>query len=103
MADKDYAPLSAACVRALNDRLYEKRKAAALEIEKMVKEMVHINNSSQIKKLLKVLGGEFAISQNPHMRKGGLIGLAAMAIGLGKIFPLDIQSDHHLALRCNYI
>ena len=103
MADKDYAPLSAACVRALNDRLYEKRKAAALEIEKMVKEMVHINNSSQIKKLLKVLGGEFAISQNPHMRKGGLIGLAAMAIGLGKIFPLDIQSGHHLALRCNYI
>ena len=83
MVDKDYAPLSAACVRALNDRLYEKRKAAALEIEKMVKEMVHIGNSSQIKKLLKVLGGEFAISQNPHMRKGGLIGLAAMAIGLG--------------------
>ena len=37
MADKDYAPLSTACVRALNDRLYEKRKAAALEIEKMVK------------------------------------------------------------------
>ena len=36
MADKDYAPLSTACVRALNDRLYEKRKAAALEIEKMV-------------------------------------------------------------------
>ena len=106
MADKDYAPLSAACVRALNDRLYEKRKAAALEIEKMVKEMVHAPhgpNTSQIKKLLKVLGGEFAISQNPHMRKGGLIGLAAMAIGLGKIFPLDIQSDHHLALRCNYI
>ena len=90
MADKDYAPLSSACVRALNDRLYEKRKAAALEIEKMVKEMVHIGNSSQIKKLLKVLGGEFAISQNPHMRKGGLIGLAAMAIGLGQtINPIN--------------
>jgi len=84
MADKDYAPLSTACVRALNDRLYEKRKAAALEIEKMVKDFVSVGNTSQIKKLLKVLGGEFAISQNPHMRKGGLIGLAAMAIGLGK-------------------
>ena len=24
------------------------------------------------------------MSQNPNMRKGGLIGLAAMAIGLGK-------------------
>lgn len=30
----DYAPLSAACVRALNDKIYEKTKAAAVEIEK---------------------------------------------------------------------
>lgn len=29
-----YAPLSAALVRTLTDKLYEKRKAAALDIEK---------------------------------------------------------------------
>lgn len=34
MSEKDYAPLSAACVRALNDKLYDRRKTAALEIEK---------------------------------------------------------------------
>lgn len=34
MTDKDFAPLSTACVRALNDKIYDKRKAAALEIEK---------------------------------------------------------------------
>lgn len=34
MADKDYAPLSTACVRMLSDKLYEKRKSAAIEIEK---------------------------------------------------------------------
>jgi vacuole morphology and inheritance protein 14 len=34
MNERDFAPLSAACVRALNDKLYEKRKSAALEIEK---------------------------------------------------------------------
>ena len=34
--------------------MYEKRKAAALEIEKMVKDFVSVGNSSQIKKLLKV-------------------------------------------------
>ena len=34
MGDKDYAPLSPACVRALTDKMYDKRKAAALEIEK---------------------------------------------------------------------
>lgn len=106
MSEKDYAPLSAACVRALSDKLYEKRKAAALEIEKylpyyfywksynemtfickfrMTKEFATVNNSIQIKKLLKVLSQEFTISQNPHTRKGGLIGLAAMAIALGKV------------------
>ena len=35
-------------------RMYEKRKAAALEIEKMVKDFVSVGNTSQIKKLLKV-------------------------------------------------
>lgn len=34
MSEKDHAPLSVACVRALHDKLYEKRKAAAHEIEK---------------------------------------------------------------------
>lgn len=34
MSDKDYSPLSSYCVRALNDKLYEKRKTAAIEIEK---------------------------------------------------------------------
>jgi vacuole morphology and inheritance protein 14 len=34
MSDKDYAPLSLACVRALIDKQYDKRKAAATEIEK---------------------------------------------------------------------
>lgn len=36
MSEKDYAPLSVACVRALQDKMYDKRKAAALEIEKYV-------------------------------------------------------------------
>ncbi|CAG9766280.1 unnamed protein product [Ceutorhynchus assimilis] len=84
MSDKDYAPLSAACVRALNDKLYEKRKTAALEIEKMVKEFAANNNTGQIKRILKILGQDFVLSQNPHARKGGLIGLAAIAIALGK-------------------
>lgn len=90
MSEKDYAPLSSACVRALHDRLYDKRKTAALEIEKyynkvistvlnntqyfrMVKEFAAVNNTGQIKRLLKVLGQDFALSQNPHARKGGLL------------------------------
>ncbi|XP_065168926.1 protein VAC14 homolog isoform X2 [Atheta coriaria] len=84
MTDKDYAPLSAACVRALHDKLYDKRKLAALEIEKMVKEFHQFNNTMQINRLLKVLGQDFAASANPHAKKGGLIGLAAVSIALGK-------------------
>ncbi|BES90701.1 DUF3434 [Nesidiocoris tenuis] len=85
MADKDmYAPLSSACVRALTDKQYDKRKAAATEIEKMVKEFAAVNNTVQIRKLLKVLGVEFTTSLNPNLRRGGLMGLAAAAIALGK-------------------
>ncbi|KAK3918994.1 Protein VAC14-like protein [Frankliniella fusca] len=84
MSEKEYAPLSSACVRALNDKLYDKRKAAALEIEKMVKDFVARNKNQELRQLMKVLGQDFAGSQNPNTRKGGLIGLAATAIALGK-------------------
>lgn len=51
----------------------------------MVKEFARVNNTVQIKKLLKVLGQDFATSQNTNTKKGGLIGLAAMAVALGKV------------------
>ena len=50
-----------------------------------VKELMLVNNTSQIQRLIRVLGQEFALSMNPNSRKGGLIGLAAMAIALGKV------------------
>lgn len=52
---------------------------------RMVKEFAAVNNTGQIKRLLKVLGQDFSLSQNSHARKGGLIGLAAIAIALGKV------------------
>ncbi|XP_043937234.1 protein VAC14 homolog isoform X2 [Protopterus annectens] len=82
--EKDFSPLTATIVRALNDKLYEKRKVAALEIEKLVREFVAQNNTSQIKHVIQILSQEFALSQHPHSRKGGLIGLAACSIALGK-------------------
>jgi hypothetical protein len=51
----------------------------------MVKEFIIQNNTTQIKKILKVLGQDFTLGQNPNARKGGLIGLAATAIALGKV------------------
>jgi len=52
---------------------------------RMVKDFVSANNVAQIKKLLRVLGQEFTLSQNQNSRKGGLIGLAATAIALSKV------------------
>ena len=52
--DEDYAPLSAHCVRALCDKMYEKRKAAALEIEKLTK----VSISSRQRNLTKTYHNE---------------------------------------------
>lgn len=59
----------------------------------MVKEFAAVSNAMQIRRLLKVLGQDFAMSKNPNTKKGGLIGLAAMAVGLGKvcIFPFVVN------------
>jgi len=54
----------------------------------MVKEFAAVNNTVQIRKLLKVLGQDFATSQNTNTKKGGLIGLAATAVALGKVWQL---------------
>lgn len=43
------------------------------------------NNTVQIKHVIQTLSQEFALSQHPHSRKGGLIGLAACSIALGKV------------------
>lgn len=56
-----------------------------LFFERMVKEFAAAHNTTQIKKLMIVLGRDFAQSKNSNYKKGGLIGLAAMAIALGKV------------------
>ncbi|CAF0759020.1 unnamed protein product [Adineta steineri] len=84
MSDRDYLPLSAALVKTLTDKLYEKRKTAALEIEKMVRELVAAQNYDQIERICKILSEHFVLSQNGNFRRGGLIGIAALAIACGK-------------------
>ncbi|NXL83545.1 VAC14 protein, partial [Alectura lathami] len=100
-AERDLAPLAPSVVRALNDKLYEKRKVAALGIEKrLVREFVAQNNTSQIKHVIQILSQEFALSQHPHSRKGGLIGLAACSIALGKDSGLYLKELIEPVLTC---
>ncbi|KAL8137983.1 hypothetical protein V2J09_003984 [Rumex salicifolius] len=75
-------PLPAAVTRNLSDKLYEKRKNAALEVEGIVKGLVVQGDHEKISALIKLLGGEFTNSAQANHRKGGLIGLAAATVGL---------------------
>ncbi|KAJ2964699.1 hypothetical protein NQZ79_g485 [Umbelopsis isabellina] len=68
-------------IRGLTDRLYDKRKAAALEIEKLARE--NAKSSERITQIIDTLVQDFVYSNNPNARNGGLIGLAATAIALG--------------------
>ncbi|KAJ1980709.1 hypothetical protein H4R33_005409 [Dimargaris cristalligena] len=74
---------NAKITRGLSDRLYEKRKASAFEIEKLIREQLAQKNQVGVKKILSCLVKEFAYSPQPYTRGGGLIALATSAIALG--------------------
>ena len=84
------SPLPPAILRSLGDRSYDKRKHAALEIEALIKALQENNDTDRICSVIAMLGQDFATSTNANHRKGGLIGLAATAIGL--------MNDIHLYL-----
>jgi vacuole morphology and inheritance protein 14 len=101
--DAKGSPLPQVVYRALGDRSYEKRKNAALEIEALVKSLAEIAATSNpstsqehkmIELLIQSLARDFCPAMNAHFRKGGLIGLAATAIGL---MPQEGLKDIYLA------
>jgi vacuole morphology and inheritance protein 14 len=69
--------------RNLCDKFYDKRKLGALEIERMVKDMNTKNEFDKIDRLTSYVIETFCSSSNGNHRKGGLIALAGIAIGLG--------------------
>ncbi|CAD6184625.1 unnamed protein product [Caenorhabditis auriculariae] len=83
MSDIQYAPLTSGVIRSLTDKVYERRKAAALDVEKQVRDLFQSNQISQLDRLLSVLT-DLIMSANPNQKKGGLIGMAASAIALGQ-------------------
>ncbi|KAI9332131.1 vacuolar protein 14 C-terminal Fig4p binding-domain-containing protein [Zopfochytrium polystomum] len=75
--------LAPVVVRGLNDKLYEKRKAAAIEVEKLVREALVNNDHQRISSIVISLIQDFAYSAGANARNGGLIALAATSIALG--------------------
>ncbi|XP_076944456.1 protein VAC14 homolog [Bidens hawaiensis] len=81
MAD-GFSAIPAAVLRNLSDKLYEKRKNAALEVEGIVKQLTVAGDHDKITAVIKLLANEFTYSSQVNHRKGGLIGLAAATVGL---------------------
>ncbi|TPX63447.1 hypothetical protein CcCBS67573_g08682 [Chytriomyces confervae] len=75
--------LGVALSRQLQEKLYDKRKTAALEIERLVREALVVNNTTKVDRIIRAIVGDFAYSTLPNARNGGLIALAAVAIALG--------------------
>ncbi|KDQ64426.1 hypothetical protein JAAARDRAFT_225710 [Jaapia argillacea MUCL 33604] len=70
--------------KQLVDKMYEKRKAAALDLEKQVRECHQQGDEKRISQIVDQLVDMFSHASNPlHVRNGGLIGLAGTAIALG--------------------
>ncbi|XP_076924630.1 protein VAC14 homolog [Bidens hawaiensis] len=89
MAD-GFSAIPAAVLRNLSDKLYEKRKNAALEVEGIVKQLTVAGDHDKISAVIKLLANEFTYSSQANHRKGGLIGLAAATVGL------SLEASQHL-------
>ncbi|CAN6675396.1 unnamed protein product [Malus baccata var. baccata] len=74
--------IPAGVLRNLADKLYEKRKNAALEVEGIVKQLTNAGDHDKITAVINLLTTEFTYSPQANHRKGGLIGLAAATVGL---------------------
>ncbi|XP_055612874.1 protein VAC14 homolog [Uranotaenia lowii] len=95
-----FSPISEACMKALSDKTYEKRKIAASEIEKMVADFNSKKNYPQIRKIIEVLSRELVTSNDSNKKKGGLIALAATSIALQRDIEMFIDEIINPVLNC---
>ena len=57
----------------------------------MVKDAIAKNDFSSVKEVIACLKDDFTLSSNPNSRKGGVVGLAATAIALGRVKNIYIN------------
>ncbi|KAI0798318.1 vacuolar protein 14 C-terminal Fig4p binding-domain-containing protein [Xylaria sp. FL0064] len=87
--------------RLLNDKLYDKRKTGALELERSIREQMIARDYNRVQSIIQQLCDEYAYAvHQPHARNGGLIGLAAAAIALGPELPRYLEIIVPPVLAC---
>ncbi|KAL4443824.1 hypothetical protein ABPG75_011561 [Micractinium tetrahymenae] len=78
-------PLSV--TKHIADKLYEKRKLAALEVEQLVKQLATAGRGAAVVDVIDTLVNSYATSSASNARKGGLLCLAATAVALAGCPP----------------
>ncbi|KAJ6538479.1 vacuolar protein 14 C-terminal Fig4p binding-domain-containing protein [Mycena vulgaris] len=93
--------METAIAKQLIDKIYEKRKAAALDLEKQIRECHQLGDQRRISQIIDQLVDMFNNTSNPlHIRNGGLIGLAGTAIALGVDVAPYMEKFVHPLLDC---
>ena len=80
--------MSAAVLVSLAHKRYERRRLAAMEIEKVVRSLVQQGELDRVRAILLLLSDDYVRSTSEDARKGGVVALAACAIGLKKASDL---------------
>lgn len=88
--------LSAAVLVSLAHKRYERRRLAAMEIEKVIRSLVQENELDRVKAILLLLSDDYVRSTSEDARKGGVVALAACGIGLKKAK----EETHPKVLEC---
>ncbi|KAJ6515526.1 vacuolar protein 14 C-terminal Fig4p binding-domain-containing protein [Mycena sanguinolenta] len=93
--------METAIAKQLIDKIYEKRKAAALDLEKQIRECHQQGDQRRISQIIDQLIDMFNNTSNAlHVRNGGLIGLAGTAIALGVDVAPYMDKFVHPLLDC---
>ncbi|EGC33117.1 hypothetical protein DICPUDRAFT_49156 [Dictyostelium purpureum] len=97
---QDPSPIPSIILKNLTDKNTDKRKAGAQEIEQLIRDHHSNDDEAIIKSIIKIISTEYTDSAQGNNKKGGLIGLASIAIGLGTDAYLYIQEIVPPVLRC---
>lgn len=76
--------ISAAVLVSLSHKRYERRRLAAMEIEKVVRSLLQQGEVERVRAILLLLSDDYVRSTSEDARKGGVVALAACAVGMKK-------------------
>ena len=89
--------ISPAVLVSLAHKRYERRRLAAMEMEKVVRSLAQQNEWDRVRAILLLLSDDYVRSTSEDARKGGVVALAAAAIGMKKNKASDDCQDLILA------